>query len=88
MQCLGPRQSPALTVPASAIIFDQNGMQVAVVENGVAHLRKVAITTDYGTEVEVNEGVKDGDQVVLQPPVNLADGDKVQIIPEPPAATP
>ena len=26
--------------------------------------------------------------VVLQTPVNLADGDKVQIIPEPPAATP
>ena len=83
-----PRPSPALIVPASAIIFNQNGMQVAVVENGVAHLRKVAITTDYGTEVEVNAGVKDGDQVILQPPVNLADGDKVQIIPEPPAATP
>ena len=56
-------------------------MQVAVVENGVAHLHKIAITTDYGTEVEVNEGVQNGDQVVLQPPVNLADGDKVQIIP-------
>src|SRR5271168_4544508 len=83
-----PRQSPALILPASAIIFNQNGMQVAVVENNVVHLRKVAITTDYGTEVEVNDGVKDGDQVVLQPPVNLADGDKVQIIPEPPAATP
>jgi len=83
-----PRQSPALIVPASAIIFNQNGMQVAVVENGVAHLHKIAITTDYGTEVEVNQGVNDGDQVVLQPPVNLADGDKVQIIPEPPAATP
>jgi RND family efflux transporter MFP subunit len=83
-----PRPSPALIVPASAIIFNQNGMQVAVVENGVAHLRKIAITTDYGTEVEINEGVKDGDQVVLQPPVNLADGDKVQITPEPPATTP
>ena len=75
-------------MPASAIIFNQNGMQVAVVENGVAHLRKIAITTDYGTEVEVNEGVQNGDKVVLQPPVNLADRDKVQIIPEPPAATP
>ena len=83
-----PRQSPALIVPASAIIFNQNGMQVAVVENGVAHLHKIAITTDYGTEVEVNEGVKDGDKVILQPPVNLADADKVQIIPEPPQATP
>ncbi len=83
-----PRKSPALIVPASAIIFNQNGMQVAVVESGIAHLRKIAITTDFGTEVEVNEGVKDGDKVILQPPVNLADGDKVQIIPEPPAATP
>jgi RND family efflux transporter MFP subunit len=83
-----PRESPALIVPASAIIFNQNGMQVAVVENGIAHLRKIAITTDYGTEVEVSQGVKDGDKVVLQPPVNLADGNKVQIIPESPAATP
>jgi len=82
-----PRTSPALIVPASAIIFNQNGMQVAIVENGVAHLRKVAITTDYGTEVEINEGVKDGDQVILQPPVNLADGDKVQTIVAPQAPT-
>jgi len=83
-----PRQAPAVIVPASAIIFNQNGMQVAVVENGIAHLHKIAITTDYGTEVEINDGVQDGDQVILQPPVNLADGDKVKIIPEPPAATP
>jgi len=83
-----PRQSPALIVPASAIIFNQDGMQVAVVENGVAHLHKVAITADYGTEVEVNAGVKNGDPVILQPPVNLADGGKVQTIPEPPQATP
>jgi len=82
-----PRQSPALIVPASAIIFNQNGMQVAVVENGVAHLHKITITTDYGTEVEISEGVKDGDQVILQPPVNLADGDKVQTTVEPQAPT-
>jgi RND family efflux transporter MFP subunit len=82
-----PRTSPALIVPASAIIFNQNGMQVAVVENGVAHLRKIAITTDYGTEVEVNEGVKPGDQVILQPPVNLGDGDKVHTIIVPPSPT-
>ena len=83
-----PRQLPALIVLASAIIFNQNGMQVAVVENGIAHLHKITITTDYGTEVEVSAGVKDGDQVILQPPVSLTDGDKVQIIPEPPQTTP
>jgi RND family efflux transporter MFP subunit len=83
-----PRPSPALIVPASAIIFNQNGMQVAVVENDIVHLHKITITTDYGTEVEVNAGIKDGDQVILQPPVNLADGDKVRITPEPPQANP
>ncbi len=83
-----PRTAPALIVPAPAIIFNQNGMQVAVVENGVAHLHKIAITTDYGTEVEVNKGVKDGDQVILQPPVDLEDGDKVRIIPKPPSVAP
>jgi len=39
-------------------------------------------------EVEVSAGIKNGDQVVLQPPVNLADGEKVHIIPEAPQATP
>ena len=63
-------------------------MHVAVAEDGAARLRKIAITADYGTEVEVNLGVKNGDQVTLQPPVNLTDGDKVQITPEPPQAAP
>jgi RND family efflux transporter MFP subunit len=82
-----PRPSPALIVPASAIIFNQNGMQVAVVEDGIVHLHKIAVTADYGTEVEINEGIKDGDQVILQPPVNLGDGDKVQTVVEPSSPT-
>jgi multidrug efflux pump subunit AcrA (membrane-fusion protein) len=72
-----PRPAPALIVPASAIIFNQNGMQVAVVESGVAHLHRVAITADYGTEVEVNAGVKNDDEIILQPTVDLAEGEKV-----------
>ena len=49
-----PRQSPALILPASAIIFDQNGVQMPVAEDCVVHLHKTAITADHGTEVEVN----------------------------------
>lgn len=37
--------------------------------------------------VEVSEGIKAGDEVVPQPPVNLADGDKAEISPYPRAAT-
>ena len=34
---------------------------------------------------EVSGGVRDGDQVILNPPVDLTDGHKVQIRPGPPA---
>jgi RND family efflux transporter MFP subunit len=79
-----PRKTPSLIVPSEAIIFNGKGLSVAVVENGVARLRKVNIVRDFGTTVEVNSGVKDGDQVILSPPVNIADGQKVQAQPKPP----
>jgi len=72
-----PRKTASVTVPAGAIIFNRDGVQVAVVENGVAHLRKISISRDRGTEVEVVDGVKAGDRVILNPAVELADGDRV-----------
>jgi RND family efflux transporter MFP subunit len=78
-----PRKTPSLSVPADAIIFNRNGMQVAVVSNGKAEIRKVGVKRDLGTRVEVDSGIKAGDQVILNPPVTLIDGSKVQPRPEP-----
>jgi RND family efflux transporter MFP subunit len=83
-----PRKTPSLIVPAGAIIFNRHGLQVALVENGVAHIRKVDIARDLGTEVEVRDGVKDGDEVVLYPPVELQDGGRVEIRHPPPGSNP
>lgn len=69
-----PRRTPSLIVPAEAIVFNRAGLSVAVVENDHVHLRKVRLVRDLGTRVEVNEGVKDGDQVIMNPPVNIPDG--------------
>ena len=76
-----PRKTPSFVVSADAIIFNQAGLQVAVVENGVAHMRRVVVVRDRGREVLVNSGVKRGDRVILNPPVDLAEGTKVQIRP-------
>lgn len=73
-----PRRTASVTVPAGAIIFNRNGVQVAVVENGVARLRKISISRDRGTAVDVVEGVKAGDRVILNPAVELSDGDRVE----------
>jgi RND family efflux transporter MFP subunit len=72
-----PRKTPSLLVPADAVIFNSGGLQVAVVENGVAHIRKISVARDLGTEIEVRDGVNPGDQVVLNPPVDLVDGGRV-----------
>jgi RND family efflux transporter MFP subunit len=74
-----PRRTPAFTVPAEAIIFNRDGLQVAVFNNGKAEIRKVRVTRDFGTRVEVDAGVKQGDRVILNPPVNLTEGSKVDL---------
>jgi RND family efflux transporter MFP subunit len=74
-----PRKTPSLSVPADAIIFNRDGLQVAIVENGIAHIRKISVARDLGTEVEARDGVKPGDQVILNPAVDLVDGSKVQV---------
>jgi RND family efflux transporter MFP subunit len=82
-----PRKVPSLTVPADAVVFNADGLRVAVLESGTAHFQKIAVTRDLGTAVEVSEGVKPGDQVVLNPPVNLAEGHKVDVRAETPVPT-
>jgi RND family efflux transporter MFP subunit len=74
-----PRTIPSLSVPADAIIFNRDGLQVAVVESGIAHIRKISVVRDLGTEVEARDGVKSGDQVILNPAVDLVEGSKVQV---------
>jgi RND family efflux transporter MFP subunit len=74
-----PRVTPSLIIPASALIFNDTGLSVLVAKDGVAHLHKVTETRDLGTEIEVSEGVAPGDQVVLNPPIDLGEGSKVTI---------
>jgi RND family efflux transporter MFP subunit len=73
-----PRKTPSLLVPADAIIFNSGGLQVAVIEDGVARLRKISVARDLGKEVEVRDGVRQGDQVILNPSVDLVEGSKVK----------
>ena len=78
-----PRRAPSLSVPAEAIIFNAGGVQVAVVDKGVVHLHKVSVARDFGTTVELRDGVAAGDQVILNPSVSIADGAKVQVAANP-----
>jgi multidrug efflux pump subunit AcrA (membrane-fusion protein) len=78
-----PRKTPSVVVLADAIIFNENGLQVALVRNGIVHLQKISIARDFGKQVEIRQGLAPGDVVVINPMVDLADGRKVAPQPEP-----
>ena len=73
-----PRKEKSLLVPADAIVFDSDGLHVAVLKDGVALFHKVTVARDLGTEVEVSSGIEKGDQVIRNPAVDLVDGSRAQ----------
>jgi RND family efflux transporter MFP subunit len=78
-----PSKTPSLTVSADAMIFNEHGLQVAEIENGQVRFHKVTVTRDLGKQVEISSGVKPGDQVILNPSVDLTDGSKVKASSQP-----
>jgi RND family efflux transporter MFP subunit len=72
-----PRKTPSFVVPADAIVFDQDGLHVALVRDGIVHLQKISIARDFGKEVLIEHGLKRGDTVILNPVVDISEGNKV-----------
>ncbi len=73
-----PTQQNVVTIPASALIFDQNGLQVATVGAGDRiRMKHIKIARDLGTEVEIDSGIDRRDRIVDNPPDSIAEGDHV-----------
>ena len=74
------REIQPLHIPASALLFDQNGLRVATVGAGDRILlKKISIARDLGREIEIATGLAPDDQIVITPPDGLSDGDQVRI---------
>jgi len=73
------RTEPPLVIPSNAIVVKPEGQFVAVVGNGnVVHFNLVDLSRDHGPEVEIVQGLSEGDLVVLDPPDNIANGSQVK----------
>jgi RND family efflux transporter MFP subunit len=73
-----PRKTPSFTIPAEALLFNRNGLQVAVVKDGKTEIRTIRVARDLGTRLEVDAGLSAGERVVLNPPVTLVNGSRIQ----------
>jgi RND family efflux transporter MFP subunit len=72
--------SVPLSIPASALIFNQNGLRVATVGPGdKIQFKTVTIARDLGRTIELGSGLSPEDRIVVTPPDGIADGDPVRV---------
>ena len=77
---LVPVGAPTLRIPAIALIVRGEGTLVARVQDNVVQLVPVTLGRDFGTSVEVLDGVTAGDALVVNPVESLSDGLRVRAI--------
>ena len=66
------------SVPASAVFRHGDGWAVFRVEAGVAHLVDVETGRRNGLQVQILEGIEEGDRVVAHPSDRVVDGVEVE----------
>lgn len=71
------RPQPVITIPSEAVIFNAHGLSAAVYEDGRVRIKPLDVLADNGANVEVRAGLNPGDQVILNPPVDIAEGMRV-----------
>ena len=69
-----------LLISTSAMIFNAQGLQAAVVRNGKAYLVPITVGQNDGRVAEVVTGLKADDEIIQNPPDSLTNGEQVQIV--------
>lgn len=75
-----PQQAPALLIDRSAFIGGVSSNQVFVAENNIARIRKVVTGRTIGDKVEIIDGMKEGEKVIVSGQVNLTEGSPINIL--------
>lgn len=75
-----PLQGTRITVPVNTLLFRAEGPRVAVVgPDQKVHLTPVMIGRDFGSQLEILQGLSPTDQIVVSPADSLEDGQRVTV---------
>jgi RND family efflux transporter MFP subunit len=75
-----PTQASTFLLPVNTLIFRSEGLHVAVVKNGKVVLAAVTPGHDFGNQIEIVSGLKQDDQVIINPPDSIVQGQEVHIV--------
>jgi RND family efflux transporter MFP subunit len=73
-------ETKTLLIPVNALIFRSEHLQVGVVKNGRVTLTDLTPGHDFGAEIEAVAGLHPGDQVIVNPPDSLVNGEEVKVV--------
>src|SRR5215470_8863367 len=69
-----------LQVPVNALLFRSEGLRAVVVDaSHKIHLKQITVGRDYGTSLEVLQGLDPKDWIVLNPEDSLEEGQEVRV---------
>jgi membrane fusion protein (multidrug efflux system) len=74
-----------IVVPQAALVADQKGIYVFVIEDGKAAIRRVKVSGESGPNAVIAEGLKGGEQVIVEGIQSVRPGTAVQASPMPAA---
>jgi len=74
------RPTVPLNIPASALIFNQDGLRVATVDaKDRIVFKPVTVARDLGKTIELASGLTADDRIVVTPPDGVVEGDQVRV---------
>lgn len=68
-----------VVVPVTAILYDNARIKVFVAEGNVAREKEIKIGNKYGEFVEITEGLKEGETIVVAGQNSLSEGVKINV---------
>jgi membrane fusion protein (multidrug efflux system) len=81
VQFVVPTNQSVLVVPEQALLFRDQGMQLAVIDaDDKVHLQDVKIGLNLGQNVQVLSGLKPTDRFIVSPSAGMLEGQKVQVV--------
>lgn len=75
-----PKQAPSIIIPRTSFVGSVSSNQVYVLENNTSKVRKVVAGRILGDNVEILDGLKEGETVIISGQINLTEGTAVSIV--------
>jgi len=69
-----PQTAPTILISANALVPSGTEQKVAMVQDGKIHYQNIVVSRDFGSNLEVSQGLKGGEMLVINPGENLTEG--------------